>query len=134
MKSYKIKVNGHSYDVTVEEAGPSPSAPQAPVGAPALAAASSAAPVPAVPAAAAAGTAASKAKAGAVQVKASMPGTLRSYKVKVGQAVKAGEVVLILEAMKMENEIVAPVDGVVTALLVSEGASVSTGDPLMTIG
>jgi glutaconyl-CoA/methylmalonyl-CoA decarboxylase subunit gamma len=124
MKRYTIKVNGHSYDVTVEEAGATPSAP---VGAPTKAAASAAAPVPAAPAA-------PNAKAGAAQVKASMPGTLRSFKVKIGQAVKAGEVVLILEAMKMENEIVAPVDGVVTALLVSEGASVNTGDLLATIG
>jgi glutaconyl-CoA/methylmalonyl-CoA decarboxylase subunit gamma len=121
MKSYKIKVNGKSYDVTVEEAG-------SPVRAAPLAA------VPSAPGSPAAGTAASQAKAGAAQVKASMPGTLRSFKVKVGQAVKAGEVIFILEAMKMENEIVAPVDGVVTALLVSEGASVNTGDPLATIG
>ena len=59
-----------------------------------------------------------------------MPGTLLSYKVAQGQAVKRGDVLLILEAMKMENEIAAPVDGVVMALLASEGASVSTGDPL----
>jgi biotin carboxyl carrier protein len=60
-----------------------------------------------------------------------MPGTLLSYKVAQGQAVKRGEVLLILEAMKMENEIVAPGDGVVAALCVSEGASVNTGDLLV---
>jgi biotin carboxyl carrier protein len=60
-----------------------------------------------------------------------MPGTLLSYKVAAGQAVKRGEVLLILEAMKMENEIVAPVDGVVAALSASEGASVSAGDALV---
>jgi biotin carboxyl carrier protein len=60
-----------------------------------------------------------------------MPGTLLSYKVVLGQAVRRGEVLLILEAMKMENEIVAPVDGVVAALLVAEGASVNTGDALV---
>jgi glutaconyl-CoA/methylmalonyl-CoA decarboxylase subunit gamma len=140
MKSYKIQVNGKSYDVTVEEVGASAGTPQAPNGAsprPAapIAAAPAQASVAATPAAraAASGTAAPRAKTGAVQVKASMPGTLLSFKVKVGQAVKAGEVILILEAMKMENEIVAPVDGVVTALLVSEGASVNTGDVLVEI-
>jgi len=62
-----------------------------------------------------------------------MPGTLMSYKVAVGQAVKAGDVLLILEAMKMENEIVAPVDGVVASLGAAEGASVSTGDVLIVL-
>jgi biotin carboxyl carrier protein len=131
MKSYKIKVNGKSYDVSVEEIGGSqPSSPQAPGARPAAASrpAAGAAPV------AAAAPAAPAAKGGEVQVKASMPGTLRSCKVQVGQAVKAGEVILILEAMKMENEIVAPVDGVLKSFAAKEGASVSTGDVLATIG
>ena len=63
-----------------------------------------------------------------------MPGTLMAYKVAVGQAVRKGEVVLILEAMKMENEIVAPSDGTVKALGPAEGASVSTGDILLELG
>ena len=63
-----------------------------------------------------------------------MPGTLLAYKVAQGQAVKKGDILLILEAMKMENEIVAPVDGVVAALKASEGASVSAGDVLVELG
>ncbi len=122
MKSYKITVNGTSYDVTVEEVGTAASAPPA---------ASPAATKVAPAAGAASGpSGAVQVKAGAIQVKAPMPGTLLSYKVAQGQAVKRGDVLLILEAMKMENEIAAPVDGVVMALLASEGASVSTGDPL----
>ena len=126
MKSYKISVNGQSYDVTVEELGvssPGASAPRAaPVASPI--AAPIAAPVTPV-------RAASAGAAGAVQVKSPMPGTLLSFKVAQGQAVKKGEVLLILEAMKMENEIVAPVDGAVKALCVAEGASVNTGDVLV---
>jgi len=128
MKSYKITVNGQSYDVTVEEVGertpPSsgsrtavPSLPSAPGPA--------AAPSPA----AASGT--PQARAGAIQVRAPMPGTLLGYKVALGQTVKRGDVLLILEAMKMENEIVAPADGSVAALRATEGAAVSTGDLLV---
>jgi biotin carboxyl carrier protein len=129
MKSYKISVNGQSYDVTVEEIGATPAAkaPAAPGPVPARAAG----PVPAAVPAAPAPQAAAVSVSGATQVKAPMPGTLLSYKVAQGQAVKRGEVLLILEAMKMENEIVAPVDGVVMALRVSEGASVNTGDVLV---
>jgi glutaconyl-CoA/methylmalonyl-CoA decarboxylase subunit gamma len=119
MKSYKITVNGRSYDVSVEEVGGG-DAPAAPV-----AQAAPRAPSPASPPAPRA------AQAGSIQVRSPMPGTLLSFKVAQGKAVKQGEVVLILEAMKMENEIVAPADGVVTALSVSEGASVNTGDVLL---
>jgi glutaconyl-CoA/methylmalonyl-CoA decarboxylase subunit gamma len=123
MKSYKISVNGKSYDVTVEELGAAPSA-QAAAPAPRQAApVLSGAPAAPAPAAAAAGAAG--------LVRSPMPGTLLSYKVAQGQAVKRGQVLLILEAMKMENEIVAPVDGVVAALKAAEGASVSTGDVLV---
>jgi glutaconyl-CoA/methylmalonyl-CoA decarboxylase subunit gamma len=124
MKSYKISVNGQSYDVTVEEIGATPAAkaPTAP------------GPVPAAVPAAPAPQAAAVSVSGATQVKAPMPGTLLSYKVAQGQAVKRGEVLLILEAMKMENEIVAPADGVVKALNASEGASVNTGDALVELG
>jgi glutaconyl-CoA/methylmalonyl-CoA decarboxylase subunit gamma len=120
MKSYKISVNGQSYDVTVEEVGaPQAGAAQAKTQAPATAPAQAAAP------------AASQGSVGAI--KAPMPGTLLSYKVAVGQAVKRGDVLLILEAMKMENEIAAPADGTVASLGTNEGASVSTGDVLIVL-
>ena len=126
MKSYKISVNGQSYDVTVEEVGAA-----APNAAPARTAAPAAARTAAPAAAPQSGPAVSS---GATVVKAPMPGTLLSYKVAKGQAVRRGEVLLILEAMKMENEIVAPADGVVAALCVAEGSAVSTGDALVELG
>ena len=126
MKSYKISVNGQSYDVTVEEVGVA-----ATLAAPARTAAPAAART-AAPAAAA--QSAPAASSGVTVVKAPMPGTLLSYKVAKGQAVRRGEVLLILEAMKMENEIVAPADGVVAALCVGEGSAVSTGDALLELG
>ncbi|MCR5341708.1 MAG: acetyl-CoA carboxylase biotin carboxyl carrier protein subunit, partial [Saccharofermentans sp.] len=82
-------------------------------------------PAPAAPAAAAA--------AGTTPVNAPMPGTILDVKVAVGQAVKEGELVCILEAMKMENEIYAPCAGTVAQVLTSKGASVDTGTPLVTI-
>lgn len=128
MKQYKVTVNGQSYDVSVEEVGVSGvSASRA--GAP-PAAVFSAAPAPAqhaVPPVAVAATP----SAGAISVKAPMPGTVMSFKVTVGQEVKRGDVLLILEAMKMENEIVAPQAGKVAALRVPASASVNTGDPLV---
>jgi glutaconyl-CoA/methylmalonyl-CoA decarboxylase subunit gamma len=129
MKSYKISVNGTSYDVTVEELGAAPQYAPAPR-APAPVAGEAPAPAPAAAAAPAAPAAAAPV-AGAHVVKSPMPGTLLSFKVAQGQAVRKGDVLFILEAMKMENEIVAPVDGVVAALRVSEGASVNTGDVLV---
>jgi len=131
MKRYRITVNGQSYDVGVEELGgaaafaPAASAIQAPVAAPASI------PAPAAPAAPAPVVGA--AIAGATTVKAPMPGTVMSFKVIQGQAVKRGDVILILEAMKMENEIVAPADGSIASIRVPQGASVNTGDPLVDI-
>lgn len=123
MKQYRITVNGQSYDVMVEEVGAgttAPTAAQAPRPAAAPAPAPAATPAPAaVP------------SAGALSVKAPMPGTVMAFKVTKGQAVKRGDVLLILEAMKMENEIVAPQDGTVVALRVPVSASVNTGDPLV---
>jgi glutaconyl-CoA decarboxylase len=133
MKQYKVTVNGQSYDVGVEEVGasgmPAPRASQpAPVAAaPAMAPAAVAVPVPA----AAPAAAVSPAIVGALSVKAPMPGTVMSFKVTVGQDVKRGDVLLILEAMKMENEIVAPQAGKVAALRVPVSASVNTGDALV---
>ena len=128
MKHYKVTVNGQSYDVGVEEVGASGmSAARASQPAPVAAAPApvAAAPAPAQTAAPAA------AVAGALSVKAPMPGTVMSFKVTVGQEVKRGDVLLILEAMKMENEIVAPQAGRVAALRVPVSASVNTGDALI---
>lgn len=124
MKRYRITVNGQSYDVQVEEVGGAASPSPASVAAPRSAA------VPAAPTA----SAPAVSSGGAASIKAPMPGTLMAYKVAVGQAVRKGEVVLILEAMKMENEIVAPSDGTVKAFGPAEGASVNTGDVLIELG
>ena len=122
MKSYRITVNGNVYDVTVEETGSTASAPvmSAPVSAPAPAAAPKAAP-------------AASAGAGAVKVTAPMPGKILSVKTSVGSAVKKGDVLMILEAMKMENEIVAPQDGTVASIDIAEGASVEAGAVLASL-
>lgn len=119
MKNYTITVNGNAYDVTVEENG---------AGAPAAAAAPKAAPA-AKPAAAAA----PKAAAGASSINAPMRGTVVDVKVKVGDKVSNGTVVAVLEAMKMENDIVSDKDGVVASICVNKGDSVETGAPVVTI-
>ena len=126
MKYYNITVNGVAYSVSVEEtaAGAAPVA----AAAPAAPAAPKAAPAPAAAPKAAAGA------AGAVAVKAPMPGNILDVKVKAGASVKAGDVLVILEAMKMENEIMAPKDGTVTQVVVAKGATVDTGAPLLVIG
>ena len=110
MKTYTITVNGKAYAVTVEEGAAAAGAPvaAAPVAAPA-------APAPAA-AAAPAPAAAPAGAAGSVQVTAPMPGKVVAVKASVGQAVKKGEVVLVLEAMKMENDIVAPEDGTIAKI------------------
>ncbi len=135
MKNYIITVNGTSYEVSVEEAGTvsaektvvMPSAAPAPAPAPAAAPApKAAAPAPA-PASAPSGA------AGSVKVTSPMPGKIVDVKVKVGDAVKRGDVVLILEAMKMENEIVAPEDGTIATVDVAAGASVEAGTVLATL-
>lgn len=122
MKHFNITVNGAAYDVTVEElaagAAPVAAAPAAPKAAPAPAAA----PKAAAPAA-----------AGAVSVKAPMPGNILDVKVSVGAAVKAGQVLVILEAMKMENEIVAPQDGTVAGINCAKGETVNVDDVLVTL-
>jgi len=125
IKNYRVTVNGQSYDVAVEEAGSVASVAQ-----PAAAVQPAPAPQPVVPAAASAAASAA-APAGASTVKAPMPGTVLSLKVSPGQSVKRGDVLLILEAMKMENEISAPTDGVVAAIRVQAGSTVNTGDPMV---
>ena len=122
MKSYTITVNGNVYDVTEEENG----AVSAPAAAP------KAAPK-AAPAAKAAPKAAPAGAQGAVTVSAPMPGKILGVKASVGQAVKKGEVLLILEAMKMENEIVAPEDGTVASINVAVGDSVEAGATIATL-
>ena len=128
MKYYNITVNGVAYSVSVEEtaAGAAPVA----AAAPAAPAAPKAAPAPAAAPKAAAGAAG----AVAVAVKAPMPGNILDVKVKAGASVKAGDVLVILEAMKMENEIMAPCDGTVTSVSVTKGAAVESGALLCTIG
>ncbi len=123
---YKITLKGRTYEVEVERgaailldaydaAAPVPSAPSAP--------APAAAPAAAAPAAVSAGT----------KVDAPLPGNVLNVKVSVGQAVKAGDVLVIIEAMKMENEVAAPCDGVVKQIVADKGAVVATGDTLLVI-
>ena len=130
MKTYNITVNGVTYTVDVEEVGATSAPAAAPVAAPAPAAA------PAAPKAApAAPKAAPKASgaAGAVSVKAPMPGNIMKVNCKVGASVKKGEVLIVLEAMKMENDICAPADGVVASVEVTQGATVETDALLVTL-
>ena len=130
---YKVTLNGRTYEVEVEHGkamlldeyeaiAPAPAA-AAPVAAPVTAA-----PVAAAPAAAPAAPVAGE------TVDAPMPGNILKVNVAPGQAVKAGTVLLVLEAMKMENEIMAPRDCTVTQVLVSKGSTVDTGAPLVVIG
>lgn len=123
MKKYSIKVNGVAYEVEIEDLGgtsaPAPQAAPAPAQAPAPQAAP--APAPQAPAA-----------AGSKKVVAPMPGTIVSMKVNVGDTVTKDTVVAILEAMKMENEIYAGVDGTVASVN-TQGASVNTGDVIATL-
>lgn len=130
MKQYTITVNGNTYHVSVEE-GFTAAPAAAPVAAPAPApkAAAPAAPAPEQPAAAPA----TSGSTGSVKVNSPMPGKIISVKATVGQAVKKGEVILILEAMKMENEIVAPQDGTVAGINVSAGQSVEAGTLLASL-
>lgn len=124
MKKYQITVNGNTYEVEVEEV--SSGAASAPVQTAPVAAAPKATAAPAAPKAAAA-------PAGTKPITAPMPGTILEVKVSVGQSVKRGETMFILEAMKMENEIPATEDGVVTSVDTSKGASVATGAVLATL-
>ena len=122
MKKYKVNVNGTVYEITLEVMDGAPAAaPAAPAAAPAAPAAAPAAPVAAAP-------------AGGEKVSAPMPGTILSVNVQNGSAVKKGDVLFILEAMKMENEIMAPCDGTVASVSVTKGAAVESGSLLCVIG
>ena len=116
MKAYKVTVNGNVYEIVLEVIDKADiKTPAAPV----------AAPAPAAPVA--------PASAGATTITAPMPGTILKVNVANGQAVKKGDVLMILEAMKMENEIMAPADGTVSSVNVNAGASVEAGATLCTL-
>ena len=122
MKNYRVTVNGVVYDVVVEEVA-APTAPVAP-----------AAPAPvAAPVAPAAPKAPASNQAGTVQIKAPMPGSIIKINVKPGDTVKKGDVLCVLEAMKMENDIMAVSDGVVASIEITQGASVETDAVLVTL-
>lgn len=134
---YTATLNGKQYEVELERIdayepmpryGEAPAAAPAPVAAPAAPAAAPA-PAPAAPAPAPAAAPA----AGATTVEAPMPGKILNIKVSAGQAVKFGETVIVMEAMKMETEIVAPADGTVAQILVKAGDAVDTGAALVTL-
>ena len=126
MRKFNITVNGNTYEVDVEEVGngfvqaPTPVVSAAPAPAPVQKQAPAPAPAP-------------KAPAGGNTVTAPMPGNIVSIKVNVGDKVTKDTVVSILEAMKMENEIFAGVDGTVGSIIASQGASVNTGDAIVSI-
>lgn len=121
MKKYNVTVNGTAYEITLEVADAAEIKATAPAAAPAAAPA---------PAAVAAPTAA---PANGETVTAPMPGTILAVNVSNGAAVKKGDVLMVLEAMKMENEIVAPADGTVASVNVTKGSSVETGAVLCVI-
>ena len=124
---YKVTLNGRTYEVEVE-AGKAMLLSEYEAVAPApVAAAPAAAPVAAAPAAAPVVTGAGE------PITAPMPGTILKVNVTAGQAVTTGTVLCVLEAMKMENEILAPKDGTVTQVIVSKGANVDTGAPLVVL-
>ena len=131
MKKFNVIVNGEAFDVEIEEIGGAASA-SAPAAAPRPAAPRPVAPPPApAPAPAAKKPVAT---GGANEITSPLPGTVLNIVAKEGQAVKAGDLVLVLEAMKMENEIVAPEAGTVKSIPVKKGESVQTGDLLFTMG
>jgi biotin carboxyl carrier protein len=142
MKTYRVTVNGEIYDVTVEEVHPGvlPSRRTVPVPAPAPVPVAAPAPVAAAPAPkpapvtpAPAPTLVPGTASGGTEIQAPMPGKVLAMKVSAGKVVKSGEVLAILEAMKMENDIVAPVDGTIQSINVNVGDSVNTGDVLIVI-
>ena len=110
MKKYKVNVNGTMYEVEIEEITGTPAAASAPVAAPVT-----------VP-------------AGGESIKAPMPGNILDVRISAGQSVKKGDILMILEAMKMENEILCPCDGKVTSVAVAKGATVESGTLLCVIG
>ena len=125
MNNYKVIVNGTEYQVAIELVSEAEAKAAVPAAAPAAPAAPAAAPAAPAPAAAA--------PAGGEKVNAPMPGTILEVKVAVGSTVKKGDLLFVLEAMKMENEILSPVDGKVTFVGTTKGSSVDTGAALCVI-
>lgn len=130
MSKYRITLDGKTYEMDVELLGANgaviaPAKVAAPVAAAPVAVAPKAAPAPVA--------AKPAANAGSGSVVAPMPGTILKVLKKDGDAVKAGDVVLVLEAMKMENEITAPVDGAIASLSLAEGSTVGGGDLLFEV-
>jgi biotin carboxyl carrier protein len=140
MRKFVVNVNGNSYEVEVEEVSgtivsqpvtaPAPqpaltTAPAAPAAAPAPQPAPQPAPAPAAPV--------SSGAEGAVKITAPMPGTILDIRVKPGDSVNKGTVVIILEAMKMENEILSPQDATVASINVTKGQQVNSGDVMLTL-
>ncbi|WP_163339007.1 biotin/lipoyl-containing protein [Desulfopila sp. IMCC35008] len=132
MRMFRVVVGGNEYEVGIEEITEDAGSAPAPVAKPA--AAPSAKPTPSAPRAAAPKPSAPTPAAGEGTIAAAMPGTINDVKVGVGDTVKRGDTVLILEAMKMENEIKSPIDGIVSSIEVEKGASVNAGMTLMVIG
>lgn len=130
LRKFRININGKEYLVEMEELGVEGTAAIAPAAIPA-APAVPAAPVPALqPAPAPAPIPAGE----GLMVEAPMPGNILSVRVKVGDQVKEDQVLIVLEAMKMENEIVAPKNGVITAVYVEKGTTIDAGKPIVMIG
>lgn len=136
MKKYKVTLNGRTYEVEVEAGkamlvdeyeayAPAPAA-SAPASAPAAAGAAVQAAAPAAPAAPAV-------QAAGETITAPMPGNILRIEVTEGASVKAGQILVVLEAMKMENEILAPRDGTVAQIIVQKGSTVETGSPLVVL-
>lgn len=147
MRKFIVQVNGVQYDVEIEEIGGAQAAPAAPIpaaapaamapapaAAPAPAQAAAAPAAPAAPAQSAPAAAPAQSAAGGVMggetINAPLPGTVLDIKVSAGQNVKKGDILFVLEAMKMENEILAAHDGVIASVNVEKGAAVNSGDVL----
>lgn len=147
MRKFIVQVNGVQYDVEIEEIGGAQAAPAAPIpaaapaamapapaAAPAPAQAAAAPAAPAAPAQSAPAAAPAQSAAGGVMggetINAPLPGTVLDIKVSAGQSVKKGDILFVLEAMKMENEILAAHDGVIASVNVEKGAAVNAGDVL----
>jgi len=129
MRKFKVNVNGNSYEVEVEEVGATPVS-AASAARPVQAAA---APAPAPEAQKAAAAPAPAGTEGAIKITAPMPGTILDIKVKPGDKVKKDGLVIILEAMKMENEILSPQDATVASVNVTKGQQVNSGDVMLTL-
>ena len=127
MKRFLIKINGKTYDAEVDVIGASAAAP-------AVAPAPAAAPKAAAPAPAPAAPAAAPKAGGPANVTSPLPGTVLRLVKNAGDTVAAGEVVMIVESMKMENEVVAPEAGRIASIAVAAGSAINTGDLLFTLG